>query len=156
MWNTIRKPLGITVGTIALLSLLYFLLIFQTRQQKVLEAKAFVDYAIPEIAKTWNPDELRRFSSAELISKNKELEETLVAINDKLGTLKRYGGSSVKGTATDKSGKYTRTFIVFEVTVECEDGTAQLDTAVTWQEGGWRLTNFFVKDARLRKPQSAE
>lgn len=154
MLKTLKKPLGITFGALSLLALLYFLLIYQTRQQRLVEARQFVDRAIPEIAATWSPEELRRFSSGALIAKNKQMEQVLVTINDLLGPMKTYGGSRVKGTATERDGRLTRSFIVFEVKLECEDGPAELDVAVTWEEGGWRLSNFFVRDAKLGEPSA--
>lgn len=140
---------GIAIGA-ALVSGFY-ILIYQPRTQKIVDATKFLDRAIPAISQDWSFAQLRSFSSPKLISLNPDADKMLIEINDKLGPMTKYLGCKYDRAGVDPSGDRPMTFLHFTSEVECEDGVAYLDLATTFEEGNWRLARFFVSRTEMRK-----
>lgn len=144
------RAAALVVSVLALVALLTAGFLFQQSRASIGSAKAWVDATIPLIAESWSPDELRAASSPRLLEQNKDAEKVLIAINDRLGPLKQYKGSQFRGRTFERQGKTRTGFLIFRVEIVCEDGDAKLDVAVTWLEGGWRLTQFFIHELKPR------
>lgn len=142
------RAAAVVVSVFALVLLLGFGFFFQQSRASIGSAKTWVDATLPLIASSWNPDDLRAASSPRLIEQNKDAERVLIAINDKLGPLTQYKGSEFRGRTFERQGKSMTGFLIFRVDIACEDGDAKLDVAVTWLEGGWRLTQFFIHELK--------
>jgi hypothetical protein len=112
------------------------------------ESKAFVDAAVPAIARNWSKQELLDRAAPELTAKT--TPEQLAMIFDtlaKLGTMVEYEGA--KGDATMSYGTDAGSGISanYEAKARFQNGGVVFRVGLVKREGRWMILNFHVDPA---------
>jgi hypothetical protein len=114
------------------------------------ESKSFVDAAVPAIVSEWDVAELQRRASPEF---NATVDYADLAGNfallRKLGTMREYKGSTGEARITISISDGVAITAVYAAFADFDEGTADMQLALTKQQGRWQIQGFRINPRDL-------
>ena len=120
------------------------------------EATAYIEGAVPEIARAWNPQALIDRASPELLAAVKSADdwERLFTAYRRLGALQKL--EKPTGSVTSGAFAGTGAFTIGQYTANAifENGQAQLKIQVRLVDNGWKIDAFHINSDLFLPPKA--
>ena len=115
------------------------------------EGRAYVDSAVPAIARQWDRQELLSRAAPELKEKaTPEALDQVFGVLAKLGPMSSYDGAAFRQTTSVAASSGEVVTATYQAKVHCQKGDALVTIRVLKRDGQWSILNFHV-DPEPRK-----
>ncbi len=114
------------------------------------ESKSFVDAAVPAIVSEWDVTELQKRASPEFNATVDYADLTRnFTLLRKLGTLREYKGATGEARITISLTDGVSITAVYAAFADFDEGAADMQLALTKQQGRWRIQGFKIAPREL-------
>jgi hypothetical protein len=149
-----QKILGAVaiVGGMALAAV-FFWMLYRGFMVSNTEGRAYVDSAVPAIARTWDRQQLLDRAAPELKAKaTPELLDQVFGTLANLGPMSTYDGATFQETTNVATTGGEVVTATYRATVHCQKGDAVITIRVLKRDGQWSILNFHVDPVPANGP----